>query len=63
MSANRHDDRIAVPIPEACRISGIARSKLYEMIKTGDVRIAKVGRRSLVLIESLSVRPETVRVI
>ena len=53
MSANTHDDRIAVPIPEACRISGIGRSKLYEMIKTGDVRIAKVGRRSLVLIESL----------
>ena len=53
MSANRHDDRIAVPISEACRISGIGRSKLYEMIKTGDVRIAKVGRRSLVLIESL----------
>ena len=53
MSANTHDDRIAVPISEACRISGIGRSKLYEMIKTGDVRIAKVGRRSLVLIESL----------
>ena len=51
MSANTHDDRIAVPISEACRISGIGRSKLYEMIKTGDVRIAKVGRRSLVLIQ------------
>ena len=53
MSANTHDDHIAVPISEACRISGIGRSKLYEMIKTGDVQVAKIGRRSLVLIESL----------
>jgi Helix-turn-helix domain len=53
MIANTHDDRIAVPISEACRISGIGRSKLYDVIKSGDVRIAKIGRRSLVLVESL----------
>lgn len=32
---------------------GISRSKLYELIETGDIRTAKVGASRLVLVSSL----------
>lgn len=39
---------ITVRIQEACRITGIGRSKLYELIKTGDIETVKVGTITLV---------------
>ena len=44
---------IAVRIPEAVKLSGLSRSVLYELIKNGEIEIAKVGRSTLVLVESL----------
>jgi excisionase family DNA binding protein len=49
----RSDDRITVRIREACRITGIGRSKLYELIAAGDIPILKVGAITLVPIEGL----------
>jgi excisionase family DNA binding protein len=46
-------DRISCTIDEACHGTGLGRSKLYEEIAAGRVRTAKVGRRVLVLVESL----------
>jgi len=42
-----------VRIPEACRITGIGRSKLYALIKGGDVPTIKVGSMTLVPVKGL----------
>jgi len=34
---------LTVRIREACRLTGIGRSKLYELIAAGDIEIVKVG--------------------
>jgi predicted DNA-binding transcriptional regulator AlpA len=44
---------ISVKIPEAVRLSGLSRSRIYELMKTGDIQFAKVGRSTLILLESL----------
>ncbi|MGF7156424.1 helix-turn-helix domain-containing protein [Novosphingobium gossypii] len=46
-------DPISVRIPEACRLTGIGRSKLYELIANGTIDVAKVGAMTLVTFESL----------
>jgi hypothetical protein len=45
-------DIITTTIPEFCRISGIGRSKTYEMIATGDLESILCGGRRLILIDS-----------
>ncbi len=44
---------ISVKIPEAVRLSGISRSRIYELMKGGDIQYAKVGSSTLILVESL----------
>lgn len=44
---------LAVRIPEACRISGIGRSKLYELIGAGEIEVFKVGAITLIPMDSL----------
>jgi len=44
---------LSVRIKEACRLTGIGRSKLYELIASGDIEIVKVGAITLVPISSL----------
>jgi excisionase family DNA binding protein len=44
---------IAVRIREACRLTGIGRSKLYELIAAGDIEVIKVGTITLVPVASL----------
>ena len=44
---------IAVPIPQACLISGLSRSGLYRELAAGKVRAVKAGTRTLVLMDSL----------
>ena len=44
---------ITVRIREACRLTGIGRSKLYELIAAGEIEIIKVGTITLVHTESL----------
>ena len=51
--ASHHFEPITVRIPAAMRMTGIGRSKLYELIKAGDVEIVKVGTSTLVKVESL----------
>lgn len=46
-------DPITVRIPEAIAMTGIGRSKLYELIQGGDLDVVKVGRCTLVTVESL----------
>lgn len=68
MAASTTQDRdlpepISVRIPEACRLTGLSRSRLYELMKSRDVEYVKVGSSTLILMESLhrfieSRRPE-----
>ena len=44
---------LTVRIREACRLTGIGRSKLYELIGAGEIEIVKVGTITLIPIHSL----------
>ena len=44
---------ISVKIPEAVRLTGLSRSRIYELMKSGDIEFAKVGSSTLILVESL----------
>jgi excisionase family DNA binding protein len=43
-----HPTPITVRIREACRLTGIGRSKLYELIASGEIEIIKVGTITLI---------------
>ncbi|HNJ46798.1 MAG TPA: helix-turn-helix domain-containing protein [Novosphingobium sp.] len=40
-------------MPDAVRMTGIGRSKLYELIASGDLETVKIGRCTLVTIDAL----------
>ena len=44
---------ISVRIPDAVRLTGLSRSRIYELMKSGDIHYAKVGSSTLILVESL----------
>jgi excisionase family DNA binding protein len=44
---------ISVRIPVAVEITGLSRSRIYELIKSGEIETSKVGASTLVLVESL----------
>lgn len=44
---------LTVRIPAAIRMTGIGRSKLYELIQSGDIEIVKIGTSTLIPVESL----------
>ena len=44
---------ITVRISEACRLTGIGRSKLYELIQAGEIETIKVGTITLIPMASL----------
>jgi excisionase family DNA binding protein len=45
---------MTVRVPEACRLTGIGRSKLYELIREGRIRTVKVGAITLIPVRSLA---------
>ena len=49
----RQSPPIAVRIKEACRLTGLGRSKLYELIQEGTLEVVKVGSATLVPMENL----------
>lgn len=55
--ASPKDCRTAIPLTvrvnEACRLTGIGRSKLYELIAAGEIGIIKVGAITLIPMASL----------
>lgn len=44
---------LTVRISTAVRITGLSRSRIYELIQTGDIETVKVGRATLVQFHSL----------
>jgi excisionase family DNA binding protein len=48
LTQNAISTPLAVRVREACRLTGIGRSKLYELIAAGEIRIVKVGSITLI---------------
>jgi excisionase family DNA binding protein len=46
-------DAEALPVADATRVSGLSRSTLYRLLATGEVKAIKVGRRTLIVAETL----------
>jgi excisionase family DNA binding protein len=46
-------DRLVCTIAEACEVTGLGRTKLYELIGDGHIETTTIGRRRLVLVQSL----------
>jgi excisionase family DNA binding protein len=46
-------ERLSCTIDEACEATGLGRTKLYELIATGQLIATTVGRRRLVMVRSL----------
>ena len=46
-------DPILVPIVEGANIIGVKRTKFYSIVNEGRIPIVKIGRKSLVSVESL----------
>ena len=59
--ANRipFDQRITCTIDEACEVTGLGRTKLYELIGAQHLVTATIGRRRLVSVSSLLALLET----
>ena len=45
--------RIACSVDEACKISGLGRTTIYELIARKELQSRRIGRRRLVLVSSL----------
>ncbi|MEC3948634.1 helix-turn-helix domain-containing protein [Sphingobium sp. HWE2-09] len=58
MTLDPEPERITVRIKEACRITGIGRSKLYELIAEGEIDIVKIGTMTLIPGDSLKALTE-----
>ena len=44
---------ILVGIPEAARLMGLGRSKLYQILNDGELNLIKLGGRSLISVDEL----------
>jgi excisionase family DNA binding protein len=44
---------LAYTVAEACRVSGVGKTKLYELIQVGEIEARKLGCRTLVSASSL----------
>lgn len=44
---------ISMSVNDACRLTGIKRTKMYQLISSESIQIAKVGKRTLVMTSSI----------
>jgi excisionase family DNA binding protein len=58
--ANDHDgkvfpfrERLSCTVDEACAVTGLGRTKLYELIGSGQLITTTIGRRRLIIVRSL----------
>ena len=47
------DEPLAVTIVEAARLGGVGRSTIYSEISKGNLKVRKVGRRTIVAMDDL----------
>jgi excisionase family DNA binding protein len=51
MNDSSHDI-ITASISEFCRVSGLGRSKTYEMLADGQLKSVRIGKRRLIVLDS-----------
>jgi excisionase family DNA binding protein len=44
---------LAVPVKTACKLTGIGNTTMWALIRTGRVKTVSIGRRRLVIFDSL----------
>ena len=44
---------VAAPINDAAKSLGIGRTKVYDLINTGKLKTVKIGRRTLIKVDSI----------
>jgi excisionase family DNA binding protein len=47
-------EKMLLKVPEAVEVSGIGRSTLYELMRSGQLESVKVGRSRLIPVEALT---------
>lgn len=50
---SNHSEPLAVSVAEACRLSSLGRTKIYEALKQNKLKAHKIGRRTLIRMDSL----------
>lgn len=45
-------DAITVSVAQFCKLSGLGKTKTYSLIKKGDLSVARIGRRTLIRMDS-----------
>lgn len=53
---------LAVRVPEAVRLTGLSRSRVYELMRSGDIEFIKVGGSTLIPYDALRGFIERLRV-
>ena len=46
-------DQLLLTIPQCCRMAALGRTKLYELIASGEIPVRKVGKKTLVVASDL----------
>jgi excisionase family DNA binding protein len=46
------DRVITAPVNEFCVLSGLGRTKVYDMLDKGDLKSIKIGKRRLIVVDS-----------
>lgn len=51
--ATQYPEPLGHSIADACRITSFGKSKMYQLINSGDVDVVRIGRRTIVKADSL----------
>ncbi len=50
---NRFTSPLAYSVADACRVSTLGRTRIYQLISEGRLRVRKIGKRTLIPADSL----------
>jgi excisionase family DNA binding protein len=53
MPSNFCNEPVTITIPDALRLSGLGRTKLYDLLTKGEIQSVRVGARRLIVFASL----------
>lgn len=48
-----HATPLAYSVPDTCRVAGIGKTKVYELLGAGQLRAVKIGAKTLILADSV----------
>jgi excisionase family DNA binding protein len=44
---------VLLPVPDTCRALGVGKTKLYDLLKSGDLKSITIGRKRLICASSI----------